>query len=109
MGLAASQARLLSLVARKSDLELSGQFINQSRMQLASMTSQLFSVSASYDPNTVEAKTVQARIERLQQVDKMLEMRLKQVDTQHQAVQTELDAVQKVISKNIEGSFKTFG
>ena len=108
MGLAASQARLLGLTARKSDLQLKGQFINQARMQLASLTQQLYSVTTTYDPNSTEAKTVQARIERLQQVDKMLELRLKTIDTQEQAVSTEIEAVQKVIDKNIDASFKTF-
>jgi Na+-transporting NADH:ubiquinone oxidoreductase subunit NqrC len=109
MGLAASQARLLALTARKSNLELKGQFINQSRMQLASLTGQLFSASSSLEPDSKTSKLLQARIQRLQQVDKILEMQLRTVDTQQQAVQTEIAAVQKVIDKNIDMSFKTFG
>lgn len=109
MGLAASQARFLALTARKSDLELTGQFINQHRMALANVCGQLFNQSASLDPDSKEAKQLQARIERLQQVDKILEMQLRRVDTQQQAVQTEISAVQKVIDKNIDMSFKTFG
>jgi len=38
MGLAASQARMLLLVARKSDLEYRGQMINQRRLRIASQT-----------------------------------------------------------------------
>ena len=109
MGLAASQARFLALTARKSDLELKGQFINQARMQLAAITGQLFSTSSNLDPDSKSAKQLQARIERLQQVDKILELQLRRVDTQQQAVQTEISAVQKVIDKNIDMSFKTFG
>ena len=45
----------------------------------------------------------------IQAQDKQLEMELKQVETQHQAAQTEYDSVKKVIEKNIERSFKTFG
>ena len=45
----------------------------------------------------------------IQAQDKMLEIELKQVETQHQAAQTEYDSVKKVIDKNIERSFKTFG
>ena len=45
----------------------------------------------------------------IQVQDRELEIELKNVDTQHQAVQTEIDAVKKVIDKNIETSFKTFG
>ncbi len=41
--------------------------------------------------------------------DKKLEVELKNIEIQHSAVQTEIDAVKKVIDKNIEKSFKTFG
>ena len=47
-------------------------------------------------------------ISKFQKEDKILEMRLKQLETEHQAMQTEIDSVSKVIDKNIEGSFKTF-
>lgn len=40
--------------------------------------------------------------------DQQLEIQLKDVDTQHKAVETEIDAVKKVIDKNIEMTFKTF-
>ena len=42
MGMAASQARYLSLVARKTNVEWEGQQINQSRTALASKTAALF-------------------------------------------------------------------
>lgn len=41
--------------------------------------------------------------------DKMLELKLKQLDTEHNAIQTEMDSVKKVIEKNVESSFKIFG
>ena len=44
----------------------------------------------------------------LQAQDKTLELRLKQLDTEHQAVQTEVDSISEVIKKNIESSFKSF-
>jgi hypothetical protein len=53
--------------------------------------------------------TYDAQSAMIQEQDKRLEIELKNVDTQHNAVQTEVDAVKKVITKNIEGSFKTFG
>ncbi len=108
MGFAASQARYLILTARKSDLELQGQFINQARMSLASVTGALFTISANLEPESPMAIAIQARIAAIQTLDKALEMNLRRVDTQRQAVQTEIEAVQKVINKNIEGSFKTF-
>lgn len=44
-----------------------------------------------------------------QSQDKDLELKMKQLDTEHNALQTEMDSVKKVIEKNIESSFKTFG
>ena len=108
MGLAASQARFLALTARKSDLELTGQQINQSRLQIASATNELFNTAAELDPDSTEAKQINLRINALQELDVALELQLRRVDTQQQAIQTEISAVQKVIDKNIDMSFKTF-
>jgi hypothetical protein len=44
----------------------------------------------------------------IQQEDRELELRLKQLDTEQEALQTEMDSVKKVIDKNIETTFKTF-
>lgn len=51
---------------------------------------------------------INAKIEIVQQQDQNLELELKQLDTEESAISTELEAVQKVISKNIDSSFKTF-
>jgi capsule polysaccharide export protein KpsE/RkpR len=108
MGFAASQARWLQLTARKSDLELQGQLINQARMQLANTSGALFTLTANLDPESPTAQALNTRIASIQTIDKSLEMQLRRIDTQREAVQTEVDAVKKVITKNIEGTFKTF-
>ncbi|WP_373531787.1 hypothetical protein [Vampirovibrio sp.] len=108
MGFAASQARFMMLTARRSDLELQGQFINQARLQLANVSGALFTISSNLEPESVEAQQLQARTAAIQSIDKSLELQLRRVDTQRDAVQTEIEAVRKVISKNIESTFKTF-
>lgn len=40
--------------------------------------------------------------------DERFDLQLKSIDTEHTAIQTEIDSVNKVISKNIERSFKIF-
>jgi len=109
MGLGASQARLLMLTARKSNLELNLQFINQARMQLSNMVSGLFNQQANLEPDSPNAQRLNAEISSIQERDKQMEMETKRIDTQHQAIQTEIDSVSKVISKNIESSFKLMG
>ena len=62
--------------------------------------------------NAVYDKMVQdinAKTSLIQQEDQQLELRLKQLDTEQNALSTEIDAVSKVVKDNIEDSFKTFG
>ena len=49
-----------------------------------------------------------AQTESLQEEDKVLELRLNQIDTEQEELQTELEAVKEVLNKNIENTFKTF-
>lgn len=51
---------------------------------------------------------INAQTSVIQQQDRTLELRLKQLDTEQQALQTELESVAKVIDKNIDSTFKTF-
>ena len=60
---------------------------------------------AQYDKKIQE---INAQLEVVQQQDKKLELNLKQLDTEENAINTEMEAVKKVIQKNVENSFKTF-
>ena len=55
-----------------------------------------------------QIEEINAKIGIIQVQDKNLELKLKQLDTEENAISTEMDAVKKVISKNVESSFKTF-
>ena len=52
---------------------------------------------------------INAKTSIIQRQDQNLELRLKQLDTEQNALSTEIDAVSKVVKDNIEKSFKTFG
>lgn len=62
--------------------------------------------------NTVDDAQAEAEYEAqsmlLSNQDKALDLELKQIETQHKAVETEYDSVKKVIEKNIETSYKIF-
>ena len=60
---------------------------------------------AQYDQ---KIQDINSKLEIVQQQDKSLELNLKQLDTEEQAINTEIDAVQKIISKNVNESFGTF-
>lgn len=49
-----------------------------------------------------------ARTEIIAQQDKRLEIKLKSIDTQHSAIETELEALKKVLENNVKSSFGTF-
>ena len=53
-----------------------------------------------------EFKATQTKIQKL---DKKLELRLEQLETQRSAITTEMESIEKVIQDNVEQSFKTFG
>ena len=50
-----------------------------------------------------------AKVEKLQRIDKQYDMRIQQLSTEQKAIENEMDSVKKVIDKNIEETFKTFG
>lgn len=68
------------------------------------------SISEVYDTSddaAAEAK-YQSAMTAIQKQDKMLELKLEQVQTEQSAIEKEIESVKNVISKNIESSFKTF-
>ncbi|MDX2084056.1 MAG: hypothetical protein SFZ03_01540 [Candidatus Melainabacteria bacterium] len=109
MGFAASTARLLMLVARKTDLEFQLQLIQQARMRLANVMDRLFLTLGNLDPNSPQIRQLEILQERIKNQDKRLEVIANRITTQHQAVETEIQAVRKVISKNIASSFGLMG
>jgi len=51
---------------------------------------------------------INSKIEIVQAEDRTLELRLKQLDTEQKAISNEMEAVTKVIEKNVGDTFKTF-
>ena len=93
MGIAASQARLTMITARQSDLEFQMQGITQQRSVLA--------LQAAQSQNTSSDQSAQ-----LQAIDKQLESKMLQLETQQKMVTTEYDSVKKTVDDNITKQFK---
>lgn len=51
---------------------------------------------------------INQKTEEIHEKDQVLELQLRQLDTEQETIITELDSVKKVIDKNIENVFKTF-
>lgn len=56
-----------------------------------------------------EMQVINAQTAIIQQQDKELELQLQQLDTEQNEISTELEALDKVLGDNVDGSFKTFG
>jgi len=56
-----------------------------------------------------EMEAINAKTEIIQQQDKALELQLSQLDTEQNEIKTEMEALDKVLGDNVEGSYKTFG
>lgn len=56
-----------------------------------------------------QMEAINAETAVVHQQDKTLELQLNQLDTEQNAIKTELEALSKVIDDNVESSFKTFG
>ena len=80
------------LTARKSNLELQVQFVQQAQLQLENILAQLLQVP--FPP----AQQIQA----IQQSLATLNSELDRLNTQIAAVQSEIDEIRKIIGNNIE-------
>jgi hypothetical protein len=105
MGFAASQARLMGLISQQYDIELESQFIENRKIQLANITNGLFDMQNKLEVGSSAYKLLEGRIRQLSQADKILDMQLKRLSNQRDAIMKEEESTQKIISKNIEMSF----
>lgn len=114
MGMSASECRLLQLTARLSDLEVEAQSISNSKIRNAVRSEALATAYTAVLQSGTDAEiqsataTFEAQNSVLEAQDKLFDMSLQNLDTEHTAAQTEVDSVKKVIGKNIERTFKIF-
>ena len=122
MGVSANQARMMTLTARMHDLELRAQQISNEKVVMslqseayATQYSDAMNAATSDDGsvNTSMLKTAQATYDKqtaeISRQEKMLDLELSQINTEHSAVTTEYDSVKSLISDNTDRSFSLFG
>ena len=114
---------MMTLTARMHDLELRAQQISNEKVVMSLKSeayalqysnamndatsssdgsvneSMLRAAQAEYDKNTSE----------MSRTEKLLDLELSQINTEHSAVTTEYDSVKSLISDNTERSFSLFG
>ena len=123
MGIAANQARLMTLTARQHDLELRAQQISATKMTLSlqsqkwatdysnALNSATSGQSGNFDQNAIDnAKvTYDKNTSSISAQEKLLDLELTQINTEHSAVKTEYDAVKSLISDNVDKSLNVYG
>ena len=123
MGVSANQARMMTLTARMHDLELRAQQISNEKVVM-SLKSEAYATqysdamnnaTSSSDGSVNESmlKAAQAEYDKntseISRAEKLLDLELSQINTEHSAVTTEYDSVKSLISDNTDRSFSLFG
>ena len=96
------QLKLASLFVQKKDVEteqwLDYSYVSSSVFTTVEDNSEVAKAEAEYECTMAE----------VQGKDKKLDLDLDNINTEHTAVDTEMDSVQNVVDKNIESTFKIF-
>ena len=86
-----------------ADSSMTLNFTNTAWSSISSIQDKYYTEDDAAAKAEYEAKTLT-----LSNQDKMLDLELNKIETQHKAIETEYDSVKKVIEKNIEVSYKIF-
>lgn len=108
MGLIASSMRLQTLIAYKNSLEMRIQSVTENMMGLQDQIDELVTIGADLDPDSDSLKELKVKKERLNLIEKKLEMQQKQFQTQLEAVNQEIQSCQQMVVQNIQGGMFSY-
>lgn len=106
MGMATSQLRLMYLNAYRLDLEYKVQLITEAKMNLSKTCTDLLNVGSDLDADDPLIKKLEARKERLNIMEKKLDMQMQQYQNTLKMIEQEMQSCDQMLQKNIERSFK---
>jgi hypothetical protein len=102
MGLVASTMRMMCLTAYKNQLEMRIQGVTENLVAIQEQANELVTIGTDLDPDSVALKDLNAKKERLNLIEKKLEMEQKQFQAQIEEVNQELQACQQALSTTIQ-------
>ncbi len=105
MGLCISTMRMMMLNAQKYDLEYNIQLITEAKMHISNSVADLIKTGTNLDTDSPAVKEIEARKERLYLMEKKLDAQLQYFGKKLQAVETEMQAVDRMVNENIKSSF----
>jgi len=95
----------MMLIAMQYDIELQEQFMYQHRLYLHKAVGSYLNMHSDYEPNSKAERGLQAKIAQLNEAEKIIEMKLKQLQNRKDAVSKERTMLERVIKSNIAQSF----
>ena len=108
MGLIAASMRLQTLIAYKNQLEMRIQSVTESMVGLQSQADELGTIGADLDPDSDALKDLKVKKERLNLIEKKLEMQQKQFQTQLEAITQEIQSCQQMVQNNIQSGMFSY-
>lgn len=106
MGMATAQLRLMYLNAYRLDLEYKMQLITEAKMNLSKTCTDLLNVGTDLSSDDPIVKQLEARKERLNMMEKKLDMQMQQYQQKLQMINNEYNSCESMLKENIGRSFK---
>lgn len=105
MGLITSSFRLMYLTAYQLTLETKIQWISTAKMELVASSSEILSLGNDLDPENPAVKQLEARRDKLSQLEKRLDLQMQEYQNRLNMVNAELNSCKGAVDKAIERSF----
>ena len=104
MGLLAASVTQQQMVAYKNDLEYKISLIEQSKMNLQAASNELVNAGTDLDPESPMVKQIEQRKERLNLLEKNLDMQLNTMKSQLSLAEGNLEAAGKEVDSSIKSA-----
>lgn len=102
MGVLSSTFRLTYLQIHRSNLEEKIQSVLTAKLELSSSINNIIGISSNLEPDSPEVRVLEARKERLQQMEKQLDQQLQNYQIQLKMVEAEMQQSMQSLDKNIQ-------
>lgn len=102
MGLIAATVNKHYLIAYQNELEYKISLIRQAKMGLSESVTDLLNAGSDLDPENPAVKQLEQRRERLNLLEKKLDMQLEEYEVKLKMVEKNIEACDKMIEKSIK-------
>ncbi|MBQ7125838.1 hypothetical protein IJO12_02005 [bacterium] len=105
MGLITSSYRTMYLTAYRYSLETKIQWIATAKMELVASSDEILALGNDLDPESPAVKQLEARRDKLNVLEKRLDMQMEEYQNRLNMVNAELESAKSAVDASIERSF----